>query len=82
MLSSSILVLLVACKALGFTPRQGAISARRGGHARPQRSLAQPRGRAVAAAEAQISYGETGGAALVLDDLSVRRGPVELVTGA
>ena len=31
---------------------------------------------------ANIQYGDTGGAALVLDDLSVRRGPVELVSGA
>ena len=31
---------------------------------------------------ANIQYGDTGGAALVLDDLSVSRGPVELVSGA
>lgn len=30
---------------------------------------------------ANIQYGDTGGAALVLDDLSVSRGPVELVSG-
>ena len=42
---------------------------------------ARPRTLTTRLHAANIQYGDTGGAALVLDDLSVRRGPVELVTG-